>query len=123
MNALLDLDFERLIVAHWNPIEIGAKSVVQSALDDWHRSLFLLTIKSGRVGLSRAAGAEKNLLLLGPSPGGQSWLHIESRKASLSSHSLALDFLAGRRPILIERTLGERRSGRRFFQKGWTVNF
>jgi hypothetical protein len=34
MNALLDWDFERLIVAHWNPIETGAKSVVQNALDE-----------------------------------------------------------------------------------------
>jgi hypothetical protein len=32
MQALLALDFERLIVAHWKPIETGAKRAAQKAL-------------------------------------------------------------------------------------------
>jgi hypothetical protein len=65
----------------------------------------------------------ENLLLLGRGPGGQSRLHIERRQPYESPHSFALDFLAGRRPLSIERRLGKRRSGRRFFQKSWPVNF
>lgn len=33
MKAMLDWDFERLIVAHWKPIEVGAKRAVEQALD------------------------------------------------------------------------------------------
>jgi hypothetical protein len=32
MNALLALDFERLVVAHWQPVERDAKRVVEQAL-------------------------------------------------------------------------------------------
>jgi hypothetical protein len=32
MHALLNLNFERLIVAHWKPLEINAKSAVEQAL-------------------------------------------------------------------------------------------
>jgi hypothetical protein len=31
MQTLLNLDFERLIVAHWKPLEINAKSAVEQA--------------------------------------------------------------------------------------------
>ena len=32
MKRMLDWDFERLIVAHWKPIEVGAKQTVEQAL-------------------------------------------------------------------------------------------
>jgi hypothetical protein len=34
MHTLLSLDFERLIVAHWKPLEINAKRAVEQALRD-----------------------------------------------------------------------------------------
>jgi hypothetical protein len=34
LNALLALDFERLVVAHSEPIEAGAKRVVEKALSE-----------------------------------------------------------------------------------------
>jgi hypothetical protein len=34
MRALLALDFERLVVAHWQPIETDAKRAVEQALRD-----------------------------------------------------------------------------------------
>lgn len=38
MKALLDLDWDRLIVAHWKPIEIDAKRVVEQAVAEyWNR--------------------------------------------------------------------------------------
>ena len=35
VNALLEWNFERLVVAHWEPLETGAKSAVERALRDW----------------------------------------------------------------------------------------
>jgi hypothetical protein len=34
MRALLALDFERLVVAHWQPIETDARRTVEQALRD-----------------------------------------------------------------------------------------
>jgi hypothetical protein len=35
VNALMDLDFEKLIVAHWEPLETEAKPAVEQALRDF----------------------------------------------------------------------------------------
>ena len=35
VNALLDLDFDKLVVAHWEPLLSGAKPSVKRALRDF----------------------------------------------------------------------------------------
>jgi hypothetical protein len=35
VNALMQLDFEKVIVAHWKPLEAGAKPAVEQALRDF----------------------------------------------------------------------------------------
>src|SRR5205807_5272455 len=64
----------------------------------------------------------KNFLLLGTHSGGHSRLHIECRQLNEPLRLSPLDLLPRRGALLLERTPGKRRSGRRLFQKTWPIN-
>jgi hypothetical protein len=72
---------------------------------------------------AKSSCAPKFFLLLAPSPGGKSRFYIERRKVTSSSQSFALDLLASGCVVFFERTMRKCRSGGRFFQESWPINF
>src|SRR6476620_8963243 len=72
---------------------------------------------------AKSSRAEEFFLLLDPDPDRKSRFHIERRKPNQPFYSFALDFAASGRAILFERTLRNRRTGRRLFQESRPIRF